>query len=68
MPTFYNNLLKATDNTESITHEKYATVTRVYPDNTCDIIEDTNELQHEKAIIPDNQLLKTGDKVIIGYT
>lgn len=65
--SFYENLLKATDNTQDITVEKYGTVTQVYDDNTCDVIEKSGEITHTKTPILNGLTLDDGQDVIIGF-
>lgn len=67
MSDFYDNLLKATDNTNDITTEKYATVTKLQSDLFCSVKEDDTELEHSNVPILNGAKLETGDKVIIGF-
>lgn len=66
MSDLYDNLLKATDNTNDITNEKYGTVTRI--DGTlCSVKEYDSELEHSNVPIVNGAKLEIGDKVIIGF-
>ena len=64
--SLYENLLKATDNTNSITCEKYATITRING-SLCDVRELDTNLEHTNVPILNGATLETGDKVIIGF-
>ena len=66
MDDFYTNLLKATDNTSSITTERYGTITNVNG-NYCDIKEEDTGLEHTNVPIINGTKLKPGDKAIIGF-
>lgn len=62
----YDELLKATNNVDDITHEKYAVVT--YIDNKlCNVKEFDNDLEHSNVSILNNLELKIGDKVVLGF-
>lgn len=64
--SLYDELLKATNNIEDITHEKYAIVT--YVDNKlCNVKELDNDLEHLNVSILNNLELKIGDKVVLGF-
>lgn len=66
MSSLYDNLLKATNNVNDITHEKYAIVT--YIDNKlCNVKELDNDLEHLNVSILNNLELKIGDKVVLGF-
>jgi len=60
----YNNLLRATDNTNDITTEKYATITQKNG-NTYNVKETTNSLDHFN--VPSVCSCKVGDIVILGF-
>ena len=66
MSTLYENLLRATDNTDDITHEKYATITSIN-ENQCTVKETETGLEHTNVPILNGASLQTGDKVIIGF-
>ena len=66
MSDFYDNLLKATDNTSEITTEKYAIVTKI-DGLFCSVKETDTELEHSNVPIMNGATLQTGDKVIIGF-
>ena len=66
MSEFYDNLLKATDNTDDITTEKYGTITRI-EDNLCSVKEEDAEIEHSNIPILDGMRCQLGDKVVIGF-
>jgi len=66
MSDFYENLLKATDNTNDITIEKYGVVTQIN-DNHCSVKEINSDLEHSNVIILNKINLQVGDKVILGF-
>ena len=66
MSDFYENLLKATDNTSDITTEKYATVTKVAGD-TCSVQEEDTLLEHSQVPVLNKVTCETGDKVVLGF-
>lgn len=66
MSDFYENLLKATDNTNDITVEKYGTVTSVNG-YYCNVKESETGLEHTNVPILNGANLSVGDKVIIGF-
>ena len=66
MSELYENLLKATDNTNDITNEKYATVTKVAGD-TCSVQEEDTNLEHSQVPILNKITCETGDKVVLGF-
>ena len=66
MTDFYDNLLKATNNIDDITTEKYATVTKLNG-NYCDAKEEDTGLEHTNVPIINGANLSVGDKVIIGF-
>lgn len=66
MTELYENLLKATDNTNDITNEKYATITKI-DGLLCSVKEDDTGLEHSNVPILNGADLKTGDNVIIGF-
>lgn len=66
MSDLYENLLKATNNIDDITTEKYGVITKldgVY----CSVKETDNELEHNNVPIVNGANLSVGDKVIIGF-
>ena len=65
--SFYSNLLRATDNTNDITTEKYAIVTKKNTNNTCSVKETDNGLEHHNVPILNGIPIKTGDSVVIGF-
>lgn len=66
MSDFYDNLLKATDNTDNITVEKYGVITKK-EGNYCSVKESDTELEHSNVPIVNGANLDVGDKVIIGF-
>ena len=66
MSDFYDNLLKATDNTNDITVEKYGVITKK-EGNYCSVKESDTELEHSNVPIVNGANLDVGDKVIIGF-
>ena len=66
MSELYENLLKATDNTNDITNEKYGTVTKING-ALCSVLEDDTNLEHTNVPVLNQIYLETGDKVVIGF-
>lgn len=66
MTNLYDNLLKATDNTNDITNEKYGTVTKL-DNNICSVKEEESDIEHSNVPIMNGVTLKLGDQVIIGF-
>ena len=66
MADLYENLLKATNNIDDITTEKYATVTKLNG-NYCDAKEEDTGLEHTNVPIINGANLSVGDKAIIGF-
>ena len=66
MSELYENLLKATNNIDDITTEKYATVTKLNG-NYCDAKEEDTGLEHTNVPIINGANLSVGDKAIIGF-
>lgn len=66
MSELYENLLKATDNTNDITTEKYGTVTKI-EGLFCDVKERDNDLEHSNVPILNGLKIETGDTVILGF-
>lgn len=66
MSELYENLLKATDNTNDITNEKYATVTKVAGDY-CSVQEEDTNLEHSQVPILNKITCETGDNVVLGF-
>lgn len=66
MSDFYDNLLKATNNIDDITTEKYATVTKLNG-NYCDAKEEDTGLEHTNVPIINGANLNVGDKAVIGF-
>ena len=62
----YENLLKATDNTNDITNEKYGTITSIN-NNLCNVKEEDADIEHLNVPVLNEITLKLGDKVIIGF-
>lgn len=62
----YSNLLRATDNTNDITNEKFATVTKK-GEGVCSVIEDDTNLEHSNVPILNNAPVETGDKIVLGF-
>jgi hypothetical protein len=66
MSDFYENLLRATNNLDDITTEKYGTITSK-KGNYCTVKETDNDLEHTNVPILNGAELNVGDKVIIGF-
>lgn len=66
MSELYDNLLRATDNTNDITNEKYATVTKI-EGKFVSVKEENSELEHSNVPVLNNVKLELGDKVVIGF-
>ena len=66
MSELYENLLKATNNIDDITTERYATVTKLNG-NYCDVKEEDTGLEHTNVPIVNGANLSVGDKAIIGF-
>ena len=66
MSDLYENLLKATDNTNDITTEKYGVITKING-TLCSVKEYDSELEHSNVPIVNGAKLEIGDKVIIGF-
>jgi hypothetical protein len=66
MSDFYDNLLKATNNINDITTEKYATVTKAN-NNQYSVIEDDTNLEHSNIPSLNGAILELGDKVVVGF-
>lgn len=66
MNEFYDNLLKATNNIDDITTERYATVTKLNG-NYCDVKEEDTGLEHTNVPIVNGANISVGDKAIIGF-
>lgn len=66
MSELYENLLKATDNTNDITNEKYGTVTKING-ALCSVLEEDTNLEHSNVPVLNQIYLETGDKVVIGF-
>lgn len=62
----YDNLIKATNNIDDITTERYATVTKLNG-NYCDVKEEDTGLEHTNVPIINGAKLNIGDKAIIGF-
>lgn len=62
----YENLLRATDNTNDITNEKYGTITKING-NICSVKEDGTDLEHSNIPILNGLSLDVGDKVVLGF-
>ena len=66
MSKLYENLLKATNNIDDITTEKYGVITKldgIY----CSVKETDNDLEHNNVPILNGANLSVGDKVILGF-
>ena len=66
MSDLYDNLLKATNNIDDITTEKYGVITKldgIY----CSVKETDNDLEHNNVPILNGANLSVGDKVILGF-
>ena len=66
MTDFYDNLLKATNNIDDITTEKYGVITKL-DGLYCSVKETDNDLEHNNVPIINGANLSVGDKVIIGF-
>lgn len=66
MSELYENLLKATDNTNDITNEKYGTVVKING-ALCSVLEEDTNLEHTNVPVLNQIYLETGDKVVIGF-
>ena len=66
MSDLYDNLLKATDNTNDITNEKYGTITKIN-DNLASVKEENSDIEHSNVPMLSKVPVETGDKVIIGF-
>lgn len=64
--SLYENLLKATDNTNDITHEKYGTITKI-ENGLCSVKETDSGLEHSNVPILNGLSLKLGDNVVLGF-
>lgn len=66
MSDLYENLLRATDNTNNITNEKYGVITKI--DNSlCSIKEEEADIEHTNVPILNGEYLEVGDNVVIGF-
>ena len=66
MTDLYENLLKATNNIDDITTEKYGVITKL-DGLYCSVKETDNDLEHNNVPIINGANLSVGDKVIIGF-
>ena len=66
MSDLYENLLRATNQLDQITTEKYATITKING-NYCTAKETDTGLEHTNVPIINGTNLTIGDKVIIGF-
>ena len=66
MSDLYENLLRATNQLDQITTEKYATITKING-NYCTAKETDTGLEHTNVPIINGANLSIGDKVIIGF-
>lgn len=66
MSNFYENLLRATDNTKDITNEKFCTVTKT-DGIFCSVIEEDNNLEHSNVPVLNSLKVEVGDKAILGF-
>lgn len=66
MDDFYENLLRATDNTSDITTEKYGTITRI-ENGLCSVKELNSELEHTNVPILNGLSLTVGANVVLGF-
>ena len=65
MNSLYENLQRATDNTQDIINERYGVVTKVH-NETCNVKETDTDLEHSNVVIL-SQDIQTGDSVILGF-
>ena len=66
MSDLYENLLKATDNTNDITNEKYGTVVKING-ALVSVLEEDTSLEHSNVPIINSVKLELGDKVVVGF-
>lgn len=66
MTDFYDNLLKATNNIDDITTEKYGVITKL-DGLYCSVKETDNDLEHNNVPIINGANLSVGDKVMLGF-
>ena len=66
MSSLYDNLLKATDNTNDMVFSRYGKVTEIDGD-TCTVEELDDELTHENISIPAIIPVKLNDTVLLGF-
>ena len=66
MSDLYDNLLKATNNIDDITTEKYGVITKL-DGLYCSVKETDNDLEHNNVPILNGANLSVGDKVILGF-
>jgi len=66
MTTFYDELLKATDNLGDITFSKYGTITKI-DNGLCNVKEEDQDITHQNVPILNKITSKVGDKVVIGF-
>ena len=64
--SLYDNLLKATNNVDDTTPEKYGVITKLYG-LYCNVKESGTGLEHSNVPIVNGANLSVGDKVIIGF-
>lgn len=64
--SLYDEMLKATDNTKDITHEKFATISKI-DDGKCSVIEEDSNLEHHNVPVLNRLNCQTGDKVVLGF-
>ena len=65
--SLYENLLRATNNISDITFTRYATVTKVLANQTCNVKEVNNELTHNDVPILNGLSLSAGDTIVLGF-
>ena len=65
MNSLYENLQRATDNTQDIINERYGVVTKVN-NTTCNVKETDTSLEHNNVVIL-SQDIKIGDSVVLGF-
>lgn len=62
----YNELMKATNNVDDITHEKFGIVTNV-DNGLCNVTEYDDEMEHLNVEILNGFDVRVGDKVVLGF-
>ena len=66
MTTFYDELLKATDNLVDITFSRFGTITLI-DNGLCTVKEEEQDIIHQNVPILNKVAAKVGDKVVLGF-